>query len=299
MHRYIALGILAFSAAPVPGEEAYDLLVDGRPWLRTMIAPYDDSSDATREETYKVFTHIYDFEGEDFLTKGAGGKYTHHRGLFIGWRKTLVADEEYDTWHMSDCYQRHVKWLDQQIGSELSRQIEVVEWCDLGGDAFLREVRTISAKPGADGMRIIDFSSELTSLKGTIQLRGDLQHAGMQVRLANEVSRHEDSTRYLLPTGAEELDDDKVVGAWWIVCSAVIDGERYWIAHMTPSMHPLGVPVYSIRRYARFGAFFEPDLEEGVPLHLRFRVIVSDREIDAQKAEALYAEYTAASSSKD
>ena len=298
MHRYIAIGLLTLGAASVAAEEAYDLLVDGRPWLRTMIA-YDNSSKAAREKTYKVFTHIYDFDGQNFLTKGAGGKYTHHRGLFIGWNKTHVAGQEYDTWHMTDCYQRHVEWLDPKTGSESSRQSEVIEWCELNGEPFIREVRTITAKPGADGMRIIDFSSELTSLKGTIQLRGDLQHAGMQLRLANEVSRHEDSTRYLLPKGAEELHDDEVVGAWWVVCSAVIDGERYWIAHMTSSMHPLGVPVYSIRRYARFGAFFEPDLEEGVPLRLSFRVVVSDREIDARKAQALYVEYTAAHPSTD
>lgn len=295
MRRYAVVALLAL-AATVPasaGERVYDLLVDGRPWLRTITTPYDDSSDAARELSYKVYTHIYDFDGEGFLTKGAGGKYSHHRGLFIGWRNTQVAGKQYDTWHMTDCFQRHVEWLDQKPGHSSSRQIEVVEWCDNGGEPFIREVRTISARRGGEGLRIIDFSSKLSSLKGAIQLRGDLQHAGMQVRLADEVSRHEDSTEYLLPKRAEERDDDEVVGAWWVVCSAVIDGKRYWVAHMTPSNHPLGVPVYSIRRYARFGAFFEADLEPNAPLSITFRIIVSDKEIDADKAKALYAEYSA------
>ena len=57
MRRYIALGILAFSAAPVPAEEVYDLLVDGRPRRRTMIAPYARSSDAAPAATSQLSTH--------------------------------------------------------------------------------------------------------------------------------------------------------------------------------------------------------------------------------------------------
>lgn len=274
--------------ADVQFEQRLDLKVDGKIWLSTMTTPLDATH---REETYKVFTHIYDFEGVSPITKGAGGKFTHHRGMFIGWKDTMVQGRDFDTWHMPDNAQHHVAWQALESSPDHGRQIEEIDWRDDDGRTFIKELRTIAARADADGRRIFDFTSNLTSLAGTIQLKGDLQHAGMQVRLANEVSEHEDSTHYILPEGAEELDDDKVVGAWWVACSAVVNGQRYWLLHMTPPDHPTGQPVYSIRRYARFGAFFEPELTEASPLHLRFRVVLSRTELSREVCEALYKTY--------
>ena len=264
---------------------------DGRAWLSTQVTLFDRSTKERREQTYKVFTHAYDFTGDAPITKGPGGKYSHHRGLFIGWKDTLVGDSDYDTWHMSNCYQQHVQWLEQDARADKAAQSQLIRWCTLQDEAFIEEVRTISVSPGADGTRVIDFHSEFTALSGAISLRGDLQHAGMQVRMANEVSEHQQSTRYVLPEGAKELDNDKVVGAWWTCCSPVVRGKRYWIVHMTPQTHPTGVPVYSIRRYARFGAFFEPELTQGQALPLRFRVVVADTELDRAACAALYDAY--------
>jgi len=279
----VMLGLgLAGPASAADAAKPGEVRVSGKLWLATVPSAF---SEQDREATYKVFTHIYDFEGKEPITKGPGGKYSHHRGLFIGWRATKVGEATYDTWHMTNCRQEHVAWLPGAV------QSQEIRWCGDDGRAFIREVRTISAAPGKDGLRIIDFQSTLTSLSGTVALRGDLQHAGMQVRLANEVSEHEDTTRYILPEGAEELADDKVVGAWWVCCSAVVRGKRYWLVHMTPPDHPTGQPVYSIRRYARFGAFFELDLHEAEPVAFNFRIIVSERELDRDACRELYSEY--------
>ena len=61
---------------------------------------------------------------------------------------------------------------------------------------------------------------------------------------------------------------------------------------MTPQDHPTGVPVYSIRRYARFGAFFESDLAQDKPLTVRFRILVSEAELDQAACQALYEAYS-------
>lgn len=265
------------------------LLGDGKPWLSTQFEPLDLKR---REQTYKVFTHVYDFAGEAAITKGPGGKYSHHRGMFIGWNDTLAGDEDYDTWHMSNCYQEHVEWVEMKAGKDKAVQREKVRWYTSKSEPFIEELRTISATPGPDGSRIFDFQSTLTSLSGTIKLRGDLQHAGMQIRMANEVAQHQESTNYILPEGAKELDNDEVVGAWWVCGSPVVRDKRYWIIHMTPQDHPTGRPVYSIRRYARFGAFFEPDLEEGRPLTLKFRILVSHKELSPERCAAMYEDYS-------
>ncbi len=275
----------------VGADQGTDLLADGKTWLRTMTTPLDE---ARREPTYKVFTHIFDFDGKEPITKGAGGKYTHHRGMFIGWSDTLVGDVDYDTWHMSNCTQHHAEWLSLKPAADKATQVNRVEWRAPDGKPFIQEKRTITAHAGGKGIRVFDFQSVLESKAGPIKLRGDLQHAGMQVRMANEVVDHQDSTQYTMPEEAEGHDDDRVTGAWWMCCSPVVGGKRYWVLHMTPQTHPYGVPVYSIRGYARFGAFFEPDLAEGTPLELNFRILLSDHELDPAACERLYQEYVGA-----
>ncbi len=281
--------MVALAASAVAQDQHIDASIDGKPALRTMIAPFDPDR---AEETYKVYTHIYAPGDGALLTKGPGGLYPHHRGLFIGWNDTLVPNEkgkvtDYDTWHMSNCYQQ----LAAHASDDAAQRLEI-DWSDRDGEPFIKEQRTITAAM-QDGMLVVDFTSAITSLRGAIELRGDLQHAGMQVRLANELSDRQEETEYILPESAEVRPNDEVLGAWWACCSAEIEGARRWVLHMTAPDHPTGVPVYSIRAYGRFGAFSEHDLVEGEPLSLHYRVIASDAPLDRAACEALYAAYAA------
>jgi hypothetical protein len=70
--------------------------------------------------------------------------------------------------------------------------------------------------------------------------------------------------------------------------NAEVGGKRRHVLHMTPPSNPGGVPVYSIRKYARFGAFFEPDVEQGKPLDLHYRVVWSDTPLDQAACQKLY-----------
>ncbi|GMU93063.1 MAG: hypothetical protein AMXMBFR4_21210 [Candidatus Hydrogenedentota bacterium] len=276
----------AFEFAERP--DRLDLVHEGKVWLSTITPQHDPNN---REETYKVYTHVFAFDGSAPLTKGPGGLYTHHRGLFIGWKDTWVGGVDYDTWHMDNCYQKHVEWTELKTGNDAATQVEQLEWRTLDETAFIKEIRSITAFPAQDGSRVIDFESTLTSVSGDIQLKGDLHHAGMQIRMAQEVADHQDSTQYILPEGATQEANDKVPAAWWVCCSPVIAGKRLWIVHMTSPELVTGRPVYSIRRYARFGAFFEPTLLEGNPVTFRFRIVVSEKELDRAACQGLYDEY--------
>lgn len=285
----LASGTACAADSPEPPlQTGLDLVVDGVPWLRTVTLAHDPDN---REHTYKVFTHIFDFAGAAPITKGPGGLYTHHRGLFIGWKSTELAGRKLDTWSMPDSYQQHIAWEAFGARGDTVFQRQRIGWYGLEGTPFIEEVREIRAAPGPDGIRLIDFHSTLASLAGDIALGGDSHHAGMQVRLANEVGERQEDTEYILPEGAEERENDEVFGAWWTGASAEVGGRRYWLVHMTPPDHPTGQPVYSIRRYVRFGAFFETTLEEGRPLALRFRVVVSDKPLDRAACQALYDAY--------
>jgi hypothetical protein len=195
----LAAALLVAGIAPAKSPKptlpaTLDYSVGGQPWLRTMAAPHDT---ANREETYKVFTHILSFDGKGPITKGAGGKFTHHRGLFIGWKDTMVNGVDLDTWHMPNCYQQLVSTSEANGVQTLG-----ITWNDLENKPFITEERTLAAKADGD-VRVIDFGSKLTALEHKIELKGDLQHAGMQLRMAQEVADHEDSTSYILPEGAQ------------------------------------------------------------------------------------------------
>ena len=115
---FIALTLFTASAQAestithIEGEHI-DIAYNKKPILRLMVD--NDTSDEKRaHETYKVYAHVMDPidpEGQRRLTKGAGHKYTHHRGIYIGWAKTKVAGVGgvggADTWHMKKGVRQH------------------------------------------------------------------------------------------------------------------------------------------------------------------------------------------------
>lgn len=266
---------------------------DGAPLITHIIAPPDPEN---REATYKPFTHLHAFDGMGVITKGVGGRFSHHRGLYIGWNKTETSDRSYDTWHMRNCTQEHVGWAEPvAIGeNESAESVQTIHWQDNTGAPFIREERRVRVDLSQAPLRIVDFESTLTALNGPIRLRGDLQHAGMQIRMTNELVGNEDGTLFVLPESAEELPDDEVHNAWWACGQFEIGGKHYSVLHMTHPDLETGTPVYSIRRYGRFGAFFEPDLEQDVPRTYRFRIVASDAPLDREACAALYADYAGA-----
>lgn len=282
----LVLGALPCCAqTPPPEEKSIDIVLDGKTMGRTMITPFDRKH---ADVTYKVYTHLIDPATGTPITKGTGGKFPHHRGLFIGWKDTMVEGDDLDTWHMSNCHQAYEKTLDYALPEgRAGHRIEVL-WKRPSGKPFIREVRTLEMGTLRPGVYVADFASQLETLAGKIEFKGDLQHAGMQVRLSDEVSTHEDTTTYILPAGAVTGEDDAVTGAWWACVSAEVGGKRYSVVHMTPPSNPGGVPVYSIRKYARFGAFFEPTLDADKPLPLHFRVVWTEEALDEAACQALY-----------
>ena len=71
------------------GEHLDIVRPDGQPILRYMYSR--DTSDEQRTfDTAKIFAHVLAPGGETTLTKGPGGKFPHHRGIFIGWSKLTL-----------------------------------------------------------------------------------------------------------------------------------------------------------------------------------------------------------------
>ena len=65
-------------------------------WGKKKIARYvyEKMDPNDRERTYKPFHHIFQTNGKEFLTKGPGGKFTHHRGIYFGFSKCSALNAE-------------------------------------------------------------------------------------------------------------------------------------------------------------------------------------------------------------
>src|SRR5688572_6646284 len=72
-----------FALKDEPGKHL-DVLHNGRILSRYMYA-YDTSTPAARLKTYKPYLHFFDATGKAPITKGAGGSFPHHRGIYLGW----------------------------------------------------------------------------------------------------------------------------------------------------------------------------------------------------------------------
>ena len=167
-----------FAWLDTPGQFT-ELRFDGRPVLRYMYQALDP---AKREETYKVYHHLYDLAGNR-VTKGPGGQYTHHRGLFFAFnRVTYGAGKKADVWHCSgDAYQSHEKFLAQDVGPVLGRHRLEIAWHGVGKEVFAVEERELTAYR-VPGGQLIEFAARLKPLLPPLKLDGDPQHAGFQFR---------------------------------------------------------------------------------------------------------------------
>jgi hypothetical protein len=294
--------VLAFLALSAPfslgagwsfaDAEGYrDVLLDGKPVLRHMNA-WDP---ARRNDTFKPYIHVFAFDGKTLLTKGPGGKFTHHRGAFIGWNKTEFEGKSYDFWHCKGVERKHAKYVaaEEKATADQAVMVSVTDWPAPDGRMVISEKQTITSRLLAPGKLQLDFAFELTAPSGPVRLNGDPQHAGFHYRAAEEVERHEKDTRYLRPPGAQDQKSDIWADCPWVVCDFTVEEKRYSVMHMSAPGNP-APSVYSTRAYGRFGNFFTAEVKPGMPLKLNFRLLVEDQAAAAREDwPARYAEWTA------
>ena len=258
----------------VGGDGHRDLVYARTPVYRHLTA-FDPQR---RDETYKPFHHLYGFHDDGFITKGPGGQYTHHRGLYVGWNKTKVAGgKEYDFWHCPDGVAQRFTGYDQSgetTGPVFAREVSKTDWAAPDGKAVVRDTRAFMTWRPAEGQTLIDVTIRLENAAGApITLGGDPQHAGFQFRAAEEVQSTK--TKYVRPPSARSEGDDVWTDCAWVAGLFKIKGRPYAVVHMNGPQNP-GPVVYSTRDYGRFGPFFTGELKPDEPITLRYRVLVLD-----------------------
>lgn len=281
-----------FAFKDEPGRHL-DVLANGKPIARYMYA-YEKSSPAKLLETYKPYLHVFDGTGSGPITKGAGGSFTHHRGIYIGWNKITFNGKSYDRWHMKGGEQVHQSFTAQKADATQAAFTSVVHWNDEDGKEFIVEERTFTFLPApAPGHALIDFKSKLTAPRGDVKLDGDPEHAGIHFRPADEVDKSK--TTYVFP--AENPNAHKDLDYPWVGETFSLRGKLHSVVEMSHPSNPKGTRWSAYRDYGRFGAFPTATIKSGEAATFSYRFLVADGEMFApdviQKAYNAYAGTTA------
>ncbi|MBM3875518.1 MAG: hypothetical protein FJ386_02215 [Verrucomicrobia bacterium] len=259
-----------FSFRDTPGKHL-DVLHGNRTMLRFMYA-FDETSPDTRLATYKPYLHVFDVSGELMLTKGAGGTFTHHRGIFIGWNKVTFGGAVHDLWHMPKGAQVHQKFTSQKGGPAEAEFTSNVHWKDNTGKLAIDEERTFRLRRAeAPAYAVLDFTSRLRAPNGDVVLDGDPEHAGIHFRPAEEVERSPIYT-YSQADAAPHKDTDYA----WVGEQFKLAGRTFSVVEMSHPANPKGTRWSAYRDYGRFGAFPVAKIENGGTLTLRYRFLLAE-----------------------
>ncbi len=294
--------------------EFTELRLGDKPVLRYMYKALDDSTKESHFATIKVYHHLFDLEGKQ-LTKGeTTGLYPHHRGIFYGFKTVTYEDKKdmkqvIDIWHCPDgqTYQGHDKILAEETGAVLGRHRVQIGWHGKNKDLFATEERELTVY-NTPGGRLVEFTSRLTPVKGTVKLDGDPQHAGFHFRAAeavavqaeaNKKDKSKIDTYYVRPDGigqhgetrnwaenAKAEADKKHVNLPWDAMSFVLDQKRYTIAYLDKPTNPKEAR-FSEREYGRFGSYFVTEVTPIKPLTVNYRLWLQEGEMKPADVAAL------------
>jgi Methane oxygenase PmoA len=295
-------------------ELTLDSLTTGksRPILRYMHRKYDDSTEQHRVLSYKVFHHVYDPEGKQFVTNGGQTDYPddlkrkltfpHHRGLMFAFNRITYGNgKKADIWHANPkgVHQSAEGVLSQSMGPVLGRHRVAVDWHGPDKAVFAKEEREVTVY-NVPGGTLVEFASRLKTTNGPIKLDGDPQHAGFQFRARNDVAdKTAKQTYYLRPDGKGKLDETRnwdpktkkgPVNLPWNAMSFVLDGKRYTVAYLDKPTNPREAR-WSERDYGRFGNYFEYEVTKEHPLVVDYRIWLQDGEMTGPQVQALDTEF--------
>jgi len=301
-----------------PGDHD-DLLFGDRAVLRYMYHPLDESSPYARLETFKPYHHVFDPTGEILLTKGPGGLWPHHHGVFYGFREvTYDGDKKCDIWHCPAAFQQHAAFLASEAGPVLARQLLEINWIaepklskgatgDDPNRTFAKEQRELTVY-NIPGGTLIEFASRLNAILPAVHLDGDPQHSGLHFRASEDVHSLADKQTYFLrPDGKGPLTehedkanpgdetrnwdaktkDPRTVNMPWDAMSFVVGGRRYTVAYLDNKNNPKESRG-SERAYGRIGSYFVADLTDTQkPLDVDYRLWIQAGEMTVDGCAAL------------
>lgn len=299
-----------FSWTDTPGKYL-ELVYDGKPVARYVYEAIDERSPERREETFKPFCHLYLYQWNHYgnlLTKGPGGKFTHHRGVFYGFNQVSYTDasgqrhEKVDVWHCRKAYQVHRRFLAQEAGENSAFFTSEIDWVGDDGVPFATESRTMRFNLNGPDV-VVDFESTLVPQVAELRLDGDPQHAGFHFRAHNDVNDKTSNATYFIRPGSGigqpgvainwsgKNDTEQTRDLPWKAMCITLRDTQVTVAYLDNPDNPKPARS-SERQYGRFGTYFATTVTKEKPLNVRYRLVVHPGEYEsADEVEKLSQEF--------
>lgn len=279
LHMVLAVAAVGFARAAAPSWSVADLPNPDQPGRQIDIRQVGElvARFIHGEGQMKPYLHVFG-PGEVQLTKGdPGGRFQHHRGIYIGWNRIESDLGRDDLWHLNRGGRMSVTQIDRmEAGPGGATLVLTIEWRGgqadaAGNDLLLVETRTLTVSRSGTGPAQVDASFRMKAAR-PLRLDGDLQHAGIHFRAAQEVAEREKEPVYL--TSPEGV----VAGGTmhWCQFTFPIGGNWYSAVQMNAPANP--VEELSMRAYGRFGYFFKRSLakDEELAVNYRFRIVPAE-----------------------
>jgi len=249
-------------------------------------SPYDP---ARHRETCKVWHEIYAPDGR-LLTKGLGGEFAHHRGLFFGHNQVRSNNRSFDFWHCRQgVSQRHIGFVGAAAidGLQGDWQVAQIDWCDADGQVIVHELRALRAFADNRERTRIEVVIELRAAGADVHLGGDPQHSGHQFRALNAFAEpNAEPLRYVRPASASGGHNDVWTGCDWIAGILPLAAGPVTVIRIEKPDNP-GPVRWSTRPYGRFGATFSHTLVPAMPLRIGYSYVIATGELDAEQCQQL------------
>ena len=250
-------------------------------------------------DTCKVFHHVRALDGT-LLTKGNGGMFQHHKGLFIGWNRTKWNGQRFDFWHMPKQELQVFRGFLPHDAMNMAEgaQVCAIEWITPAGEVVIAERRGLQITEQRADSYTLHLRSELRAPNGKVRLAGDPQHSGQQLR-SPQAFAPADATKvaYVRPDDARGHGNDVWTECEWIAAIQRHGADSYTILRVEGAGNR-GETKWSTRDYGRFGATRAVDVTAAQPLVLDQYYVIADGARDAAWCAARAAAIRAASRDK-
>ena len=250
-------------------------------------------------DTCKVFHHVRALDGT-LLTKGNGGMFQHHKGLFIGWNRTKWKEQRFDFWHMPKQERQVFRGQLPHTALNMQRgaQVCAIEWITPEGEVVLAERRGLQLLEQGDDSYTLHLRNELRAPNGAVRLAGDPQHAGQQFRAPQAFApAGAPKVSYVRPASAKGHGNDVWTGCDWIA-EIQHHGPASYTVLRVEGVDNRGDTKWSTRDYGRFGATRSVDVRLDQPLLLDQFYVIANGARDAAWCAARAAALRAPSDSE-
>jgi len=250
---------------------------------------------------------VYDQAGRRLTNAGLDkdgktvGIEPHHRGIFIGWNQIRSDLGVASLWGLGGSGKANKDAPSSMRLVEIERIatdkdsatiVARIEWRAptkdaAGSNLLITETRTLRiSRPAAGVAAQVDTAFRLQAARN-LSLGGDVQHAGIHLRVDQAVVARADDTSYLwapasAPTAGKGYSKTAKGQAGSVVGKDLKWGEFLFPLHdrwysalqMNAPQNP--VEEFSTREYGRFGFFFKRDLKQDESLELKYRFLVRE-----------------------